>query len=164
MPLFATQRIQGVAIVVKQVVALPAQQCRPAVAHGERTGLLPGRARALVRRLQQELVGELLDIVAVAHPVAAQDVAGVPEFLDEAGRVHCPPVVQSVACLTRPLPKQQPIDEGREIAEALCFNLTLLKREQKACGFPMVLLRHRKIEELFDVIRKNMDLPRAGVL
>ncbi len=32
---------------------------------------------------EEEQVGELLDVVAVGHAVVAQDVAVVPEFLDD---------------------------------------------------------------------------------
>ena len=32
--------------------------------------------------------GDLFDIIAIAHPVVAQDVAVVPEFLYDCGRGH----------------------------------------------------------------------------
>jgi len=38
--------------------------------------------------LEKRQVGELLDIVAIAHAVVAEDVAVVPEFLDEGTGVH----------------------------------------------------------------------------
>ena len=47
--------------------------------------LAPRRPAALVGDLQEQQVGELLDIVALAHAVALQHVAAVPEFLDDGG-------------------------------------------------------------------------------
>ena len=47
-------------------------------------GRVERRLRLLVRHLQEQQVGELLDVVAVRQPVVAQDVAVVPEPLDEA--------------------------------------------------------------------------------
>jgi hypothetical protein len=46
------------------------------------------RPAALVRHLEEQQVGELLDVVAIAHPVVAQEVAVVPDLLDEGGGVH----------------------------------------------------------------------------
>ena len=43
-----------------------------------------GGLRLLVGHLEEQQVGELLDVVAVGEPVVAQDVAVVPEALDEA--------------------------------------------------------------------------------
>ena len=37
----------------------------------------------LVGHLEEKKVGELLDVVAVAHAVVAEDVAVVPKLLDE---------------------------------------------------------------------------------
>jgi len=42
------------------------------------------RLRLLVRHLQEQQVGELLQVVAVRNPVVAEDVAGAPQPLDEA--------------------------------------------------------------------------------
>jgi len=39
----------------------------------------------LVRHFQEQQKRELLDLVAVGQPVIAQDVAVVPELLDEGG-------------------------------------------------------------------------------
>ena len=44
---------------------------------------LPSSARLLVGHLEEQQVGELLDVVAVGHAVVAQDVAVVPEPLDD---------------------------------------------------------------------------------
>ena len=40
---------------------------------------------ALVVHLEQEKIGELLDVVAVGDPVIAEQVALVPDFVDEGG-------------------------------------------------------------------------------
>ena len=42
-------------------------------------------ADVLVVHLEEEQVGQLLDVVAVRHAVVAQDVAVVPETLDDGG-------------------------------------------------------------------------------
>ena len=44
--------------------------------------------RALVGHLEEQQIGELLDIVAIAHAVVAKDVAVVPELLDQDNRIH----------------------------------------------------------------------------
>ena len=54
----------------------------PAVAFGDRL-LLAGQRGALVRHLEEEQEGELLDVVQVREPVVAQDVAVAPELLDD---------------------------------------------------------------------------------
>ena len=41
------------------------------------------RLGALVGHLEEQQIGELLDVVAVRHAVVAQNVAVVPEFLDD---------------------------------------------------------------------------------
>ena len=40
---------------------------------------------ALVRHLEEQQVGQLLDVVAVVHAVVAQDVAEAPEFPNDVG-------------------------------------------------------------------------------
>src|SRR4051794_36540479 len=46
-------------------------------------GMAPGRLGPLVGHLQEQRVGELLDGVAVAEAIVPQDVAVVPELLDD---------------------------------------------------------------------------------
>src|SRR3989338_6882938 len=50
------------------------------------------RPRALVGHLEEQQVCQLFDVVTVAHPVVAQDVAVVPEFLDDRGWTHGAPI------------------------------------------------------------------------
>ena len=45
---------------------------------------------ALVGHLEEEQIGELLDVVAVVHAVVAQRVAEAPEFLDDVGHAAMP--------------------------------------------------------------------------
>jgi len=75
-------------VVVEQLVAVLRRQRRPGEIYRNRIRLLIRRARALVRHLEKQQVGELLDVVAIAHPVVAQDVAVVPELLDDGRGVH----------------------------------------------------------------------------
>ena len=87
--LLLAQLLQGVAVVVEKVVAVPPQQAR--TSHSPPAPGFPGcRAAlaALVGHLQEQQIGELLDVVAVAHAVVAQDVAVVPEFLDDGRSIH----------------------------------------------------------------------------
>ncbi len=60
-------------------VAIPGFERGPSILRRDRGRLL----RALVRHLEEQQVGELFDEVAVAEAVVAQDVAVVPQLLDE---------------------------------------------------------------------------------
>jgi hypothetical protein len=51
-----------------------------------RRRLISREARCYAEAKQQ--IGELLNVVAVAHAIVAQDVAVGPEFLDDGGGVH----------------------------------------------------------------------------
>jgi hypothetical protein len=77
------QFLQRVAVVVEQLVAVLLHQAGTVIAGEHRALLAIGRSAALVGHFQEQQIGELLDVVAVAHAVVAQDVAVVPEFLDE---------------------------------------------------------------------------------
>lgn len=87
-PLLLPQLLQGVAVVVEEVVPVLLQEARPVVADWYGALLVEGLLRPLVGHLEEEEKGELLDIVAVAHPVVPEDVAEVPEFLDDCRRGH----------------------------------------------------------------------------
>ena len=73
---------------VEELVAVLLDQRRPGP--GKRNGarLVVGRLGALVGHLEEEEIGELFDVVAVAHAVVAQDVAEIPEFADNCGGGH----------------------------------------------------------------------------
>lgn len=45
--------------------------------------------RLLVRHLQEEREGQLLDLVAIRQAVIAQDAAVVPELADKSGGIGC---------------------------------------------------------------------------
>ena len=64
-----------------QVVAVALQQARPVAVLRDGRQLRPRRLRLLVRHLQEEQVGQLLDVVAVGEAIVPQDVAVVPELL-----------------------------------------------------------------------------------
>jgi hypothetical protein len=61
------------------------RQAGPVIASKHRAGPVVGWPAALVGHLQEQQIGELLDVVAIAHAVVAQDVAVVPEFLNDLG-------------------------------------------------------------------------------
>ena len=45
-----------------------------------------------MRQFQEQQIGQLLQIVTIAHPVIAQGVAKIPDFLDEGRSVHQIPI------------------------------------------------------------------------
>jgi len=55
---------------------------------GDDRWLAPRRLCALVGHLEEEEVGELLDVVAIRQAVVAKDFAVVPELLDDLLAVH----------------------------------------------------------------------------
>ncbi len=57
------------------------------VAFGDHGRPAPRRQRLLVGHLEEEQIGELLDVVAVGEPVVAQHVAVFPELLNDLSRV-----------------------------------------------------------------------------
>jgi hypothetical protein len=59
------------------------KQAQQTVFVGDLAGLAVRMLRALVGHLEEQQIRQLLDIVAVAHPIVAEDVAVVPEFLDD---------------------------------------------------------------------------------
>ena len=82
------QLLQGVAVLDLEVVAVALEQHRPRKAPRDRRGLVVRWPRLLVGHLEEEQKGELLDVVAVRQAVIPQDVAVVPELLDESGGGH----------------------------------------------------------------------------
>ena len=87
--LLVAQRLKGVAVVIEQLVAVFLDEARPTVLLRHGALLVVRRLGALVGHLEEQQIGELLDVVAVGHAVVAQDVAVVPEFLDDGGCIHC---------------------------------------------------------------------------
>src|ERR671926_1486893 len=71
------------AVVGLELVAVPPEQAGPVVAVGHRRGTAPGRQGLLVGHLEEEQVGELLNVVAVGEAVVAEQVAVAPELLDD---------------------------------------------------------------------------------
>ncbi len=80
--------LQRMAVMDLQIVAVQLQQRGPAVTFRNRRRLVERRLRLLVRHFQEQQKRQLLDVVAVGQAVIAQDVAVVPEFLNESRRVH----------------------------------------------------------------------------
>jgi hypothetical protein len=63
-------------------------EARPTVLLRHRALLVVRRLGALVGHLEEQQIGQLLDVVAIRHAVVTQDVAVIPEFLDDARCVH----------------------------------------------------------------------------
>ncbi len=76
------QRVQHVPVMRLQFVAVLGQKARPVVALGHGRRLLV-QLRLLLRHLQEQQERQLLDVIPVRQPVIPQDVAVVPELLDE---------------------------------------------------------------------------------
>jgi len=74
--------------VIEEVVAVLLEQAGPTVLVGNLAGLVVWCFRALVRHLEKQQVRQLLNVVTVAHPVVAENVAVVPEFLDDGRGTH----------------------------------------------------------------------------
>ena len=80
------QRLQRVAVLQFQVVARQRPQLRPAPLGRDDRGLAQ-QLGALLVHLQEQQEGDLLDVVAVADALVAQDVGVVPDLGDEAAVV-----------------------------------------------------------------------------
>lgn len=122
------------AVVVEQRIAIPGQQRGPGIGGWDGAGLVVGRAAALVRLLEEQQVAELFDVVAIAQPVVAKDVAVVPELLDEGGGVHAAmprraffaaigsiPDIGILAIQRVDEPTHRPLLLGRQVRERLHF-------------------------------------------
>jgi hypothetical protein len=66
-----------------QFVAVALEQALPVEIFGNRGFFIERRLALLVRHFEEQQERQLLDIVAVGEPVVAQDVAVVPEFLNQ---------------------------------------------------------------------------------
>jgi len=75
---------QNVAVVALQRLAVALEKALPAEVLRD-GALLAVVGDLLGGHLEEEQVGELLDVVAVGHAVVAQDVAVVPDALDDRG-------------------------------------------------------------------------------
>ena len=66
-----------------QLIAVQPHETLPVDVFGYRRGFIERWPALLVRHLEKEQKRQLLDIVAVRQPVVTQDVAVVPEFLNQ---------------------------------------------------------------------------------
>jgi hypothetical protein len=91
--LLGRQRRQHLRIVGRQLRAGLGDERRPGAVDD---AVFDTAARAaevqppLVRHLQEQQVGDLLDVVTVVDPVVAQGVAEAPEFLDDVAHTAMP--------------------------------------------------------------------------
>jgi hypothetical protein len=83
--LFLAQRIQRVAVLDLQRVAVHGQQGGPVQPGGDDGGLVERRAGLLVGHLEEQQEGELLDVIAVGYAVIAQHVAVIPQAGNNGG-------------------------------------------------------------------------------
>jgi len=72
--------------VLREFAARERGEARPAAVLGQEGG--QAVLLALGIELEEEQVGELFQIIAIANAVIAQSVAEVPDFLDEGAVVH----------------------------------------------------------------------------
>lgn len=80
------ERFEHMPAMRPQLVAVSRQQAGPGVILGHGAGLVERRPRLFIRNLEEQQKRQLLHIIAAGQTVIAQDVAVVPEFLDERGR------------------------------------------------------------------------------
>ena len=73
-------------------------QALPAVLVGNAHVAVVGRLAVLVGHLEEDEIGELLQVVAVAHPVVAQGGAEAPDSGDDGGGVHGEASFAPVCC------------------------------------------------------------------
>ena len=73
---------------IEQIVAVFLDEARPAVLLRHRALLIVRRFGALVGHLKEQQIRKLFDVVAIRHAVVVQNVAVVPEFLDDCGGIH----------------------------------------------------------------------------
>ncbi len=73
---------RGLAVVGLEFSAIAACRARPGVGLGDDGGPVEGRLGLLIGHLEEEQVGQLLDVVAVADAVVPQDVTVIPQALD----------------------------------------------------------------------------------
>jgi len=71
------------AIVRLQLIAVQAHKTLPIDALGNWRELVERRPTLLIRHLQEQEKRQLLDVVTIGQPVIPQDVAVIPEFLNE---------------------------------------------------------------------------------
>ena len=81
--LLVAQRLKGVAVVIEQLVAVFLDEARPTVLLRHRAFLVVRRLGALVGHLEKQQIRQLFDVVTVRHAVVAENVAVVPELLDD---------------------------------------------------------------------------------
>jgi hypothetical protein len=74
---------EGVAVMSFERDAIEFDEAGPVVVRGDGGLAVVGRAGALVVHFEEEEISELLDIVAVGDSVIAEEVAVVPDFVDE---------------------------------------------------------------------------------
>jgi hypothetical protein len=82
------QLVQQLHVVALQLGAALVAQALPVEVVGDVRVAVVRRLAVLIGHLQEQQVGELLQVVAVAHAVIAQGVAEVPDFVDDGGGGH----------------------------------------------------------------------------
>jgi hypothetical protein len=75
------------AIVGLELVAATLEQALPIKFLRNRRALMERWPALLVRHLEEEQKRQLLDVISVGQPIVAQDIAVVPEFLNDLVRV-----------------------------------------------------------------------------
>jgi hypothetical protein len=76
---------EGVAVVSFERDAVELDEAGPVVIFGGSGLLVIRRAGPLVVHLEEEKISELLDVVTVGDAVVAEQIAVVPDFVDEVG-------------------------------------------------------------------------------
>ena len=86
-PLPLSQFLQRMTVMRFQIVTVQFDQGFPRKAFGNGRDAIEGRFALLIRHFEEEQKGQLLDIITIRQAVIPEDVAVVPEFLDDLLRV-----------------------------------------------------------------------------
>jgi hypothetical protein len=82
---FLAEIFEGVAVMSFERQAVQFDEAGPVVMLGDGGLAAVWRTGPLVVHFQEKKIGELLDIVAIGDPVIAEQVAVVPDFVDQIG-------------------------------------------------------------------------------
>jgi hypothetical protein len=74
-----------VAVVVEQRIAVKREEPGPSVIGGHQARLAVRRPGSLVGHLEEQQVGELLDVVAIRHAIITKHIAVIPKLLNQCG-------------------------------------------------------------------------------
>ena len=82
---FLAKILEGVPIMVFQRQPVKFDEAGPVIVRGDGGLLVVRWASALIVHLEEQKEGELLNVVAIGDAIVAEQVAVIPDFVDESG-------------------------------------------------------------------------------